>query len=266
MLINTFSYNNYKDLLNALVSSHPRGTKRQLAAFCKCQESYMSSVLNGSTHLNNEQIEAACRYFRLTDAECQFVLLLLQENRSSTPQLKAQLTKMLEKHRKEHERLQDVLEIKKTLAAEDQARYYSNWYYAAVHMLLLIKDYRRADKIAKKLGLSVSLAMEILEFLVSIGAAAKNLDTYSANQSQLHLDGSSPFILNHHRNWRLKTIQSLEIKQEQDLHYSGVVTISKDDFQKVRDIISSSLKKSVEVIRKSNDEELAAICIDLYLL
>jgi uncharacterized protein (TIGR02147 family) len=260
------SYNDYKNLLNDLVTSHPRGTKRQLAAFCKCQESYMSSVLNGSKHLNNEQLEAACRFFHLTDAETQFALLLLQENRSCTAHLKSQLKKMIEKQRKEHTRLQDVLDIKKTLASEDQARYYSSWYYAAVHMLLLIEDYRRPDKIATKLGLQITLVIDILQFLVSIGAASKRLDSYFAIQPQLHLDGTSPLIQNHHRNWRLKTIQSLEIKQEHDLHYSGVVTISSDDFQKVRDLISLSLKNSVEVIRKSKDERLAAICLDLYML
>lgn len=268
MTKNIFSYKNYKELLADLVAANPRGTKRRLAAHCKCQESYMSNVLNGSAHLNAEQIEAACRFFQMTDAECQYVLLLLQENRSGTPHLRNQFSKMLQRHRIEHDRLQESLEIKSSLSTEDQARYYSAWYYAAVHMLLLTKEFRKPEAIAARLNLSLSVVTDVLKFLVSIGAASKRLQEYFSCHKQLHLDRASPFIISHHRNWRVKAMTAIESIEDstdvQNLHYSGVVTISHEDFIRVREILSIALKNSVDVIRDSKDETLASIGIDFF--
>lgn len=59
-------------------------------------------------------------------------------------------------------------------------------------------------------------------------------------------------------------MQSLEREELHDLHYSGVVSLSKKDALKIKDLLLESLKKNLDVIRDSNEEELYGYCIDFF--
>jgi hypothetical protein len=54
----------------------------------------------------------------------------------------------------------------------------------------------------------------------------------------------------------------LETDEEQDLHYSSAVTLSRDDAFKIREILLSAIKNSVDHIVKSPEEDVFALIVD----
>ena len=106
---------------------------------------------------------------------------------------------------------------------------------------------------------------EILEFLVSLGLAIQKGNHYEVGASRVHLGGDSPMISKHHINWRLQAIQSLEREnREVDLHYSSVISISKEDTLKIKSLLVDSIEKTKAVIKESKEEELHSFCLDFF--
>jgi uncharacterized protein (TIGR02147 family) len=261
-----YSYRHYKELINDLIGLEGRGTRRRLAQFCKCQESYISSILNGSNEFSLEQAERACEYFKMNEVESEYFLLLCQENRAGTKTLKAKLSKMLNDIRIKESRLSKKLEMKSELSAEDILTYYSHWSFSAIHMILLIPDFQDALTIAQKLGLSEHEVRNVLQFLQKVGLISKTLVGFASNRNFIHLDKGSPLISQLHTNWRIKAIDSIRIDHESDLHYSGVMTMSEKTFEQLRSILSDAIKESIQQVKSSRDERLVVLGVDLFSL
>jgi hypothetical protein len=92
------------------------------------------------------------------------------------------------------------------------------------------------------------------------------LKGYEASNKFLHLDKGSPIIGQLHSNWRLKAVDAVRMDQPDNLHYSGVMTMSLSDFAKLKSKFTECLKESVEVVKESKDEQLVVLGIDLFSL
>ena len=68
----------------------------------------------------------------------------------------------------------------------------------------------------------------------------------------------------HHTNWRIKAIQSLDNKNDTDMHYSGVITCSHQDIEKIREVMLSAIQEIKALIRESQDETLFVYSLDLF--
>ena len=81
-----------------------------------------------------------------------------------------------------------------------------------------------------------------------------------------HPGTSSPQVSNHHRNWRLKAIQSLEKDPKNNLHYSAAITLSRDDVVLLKEKTIENLKDLNKTIHASKEEEVFAMTFDLFNL
>ena len=106
----------------------------------------------------------------------------------------------------------------------------------------------------------------VLNFLIKVELVKKEGLKFIITKKSLHLDRSSPLIVNHHTNWRLRTIKEFDQQSKNHLHYSSALTLSTSDYNKVREIFTKSLSSAVEVIKDSKEEELAVLCLDFYKL
>ncbi len=82
-----------------------------------------------------------------------------------------------------------------------------------------------------------------------------------------NLGSDSPLIIQHHSNWRMQAIASLDPNNQEDLHYSAVVSIRAEDFEKIK----TQLIKSVEDARKNwneahNEDQLCVMALDWFKL
>lgn len=262
-----YEYSNYKIYLRDLIDSYPnggRGVRKALAESIRCQLGYITQVLSGDNHFSLEQAEASARYFSLNKDERDFFLNLVQFNRAGTKSLKLYFDAQLLELRERNNLLKTRLKIKETLPANDQAIYYSNWQFSTIHMLLTLDDFNTPNKISERLNLSADRALEVLEFLCRSGLAYKEGNLYKSRNPILHLEKDSPYLPTHHTNWRSKSIQSLDSIKKDDLHYSLTFTIAKKDMPKVREILTQALESCSHVIQASKEDQIAALCLDLF--
>jgi uncharacterized protein (TIGR02147 family) len=262
-----FEYRDYKKYLSDWIHLRPRrghGEKSRIADALRCHVAYVSQVLKGAAHFSPEQAEILNRYLNHGEEEADFFMLLVHYGRAGTRALEkyyeAKLTKAVEKRLV----LKERLEFKKTLSLEDQAIYYSAWYYAAIHLLVAIPAFRDKEALARYLGISAAQVTKALEFLVVAGLVRQEGGGYLPGTTNIHLSHDSPMIAKHHINWRMQVIQSLDTGRQNELHYSSVVTIARKDALRIHDMLIQAIEKVRAVVRESPEEELYCYALDLF--
>jgi uncharacterized protein (TIGR02147 family) len=241
-----------------------RGMRTDLARALGCQPAYISQVLNGDRHLSLEQSEAATAFFGHSREEAHYFLLLVQFARAGTVPLRDYFRRQLDEHRDQHTDLKTRLGVAQTLTGEDQAAYYSAWYYPAIHVALTIPELQNAAKLAAYFGLDLEKVMEILEFMVATGLATREGNRYQIGTARIHLGKDSKLIANYHSHWRMRAIQSFDRSTQDDLHYSSVVTMSREDFWKLKEQLIASISDAKSVIRESPAEAVYVFNVDLF--
>ena len=264
-----FTYTNYKTFFNDYCDqekSARRGIKGALAQAMGCQASYLSQVLKGSTHLNLEHAMGAADFMGLTDAETEYLLLLVEYARAGSHKLANFLEAKIRKQQKDKTTLKERFADAKAIPINDQHEYYSAWYYSAIHILLAIPGFSDPTKIAHRLHLPIEIVHRVIEYLLRIGLVVRGRDGFEFTENRLYLDRDSVFIQRHHINWRSQSLQAVEKNLPSDLHYSNVMAISKDDFERVRETLTKAVADTRKIIGPSPEEGLYAMTLDLFAL
>lgn len=151
------------------------------------------------------------------------------------------------------------------MSEADQSRYYSQWYYACIHVLISIPLFQTIEAISQYLKLSRETVSEVLDFLEKCGLAKQhNPGFFEIGPQHIHLGQDSANIQKHHTNWRLKTLQSLDRLNKRDLHYSVVFTLSENDAQKIKGRLIEMIEETMEKVRNSPEEVLYCHTIDFF--
>jgi len=264
-----FEFHDYKTYLHERIRHLPgkgRGARSQLAAAMGCQVAYVSHVLAGDRHFSLEQAEAAARFFSLRTEETEFFLLLVEYCRAGTHSLKEFLRRQLEQRRENFQQLKARVKLKGKISLEEQALYYSSWHFQAVQMALLLPHCGHAREVAKLLGLGGERVNEVISFLLSKGLVRETKNGFENTETKIHLGNDSPFVSKLHSNWRVHCLGVLDRKQEADLHYSGLVTVSRADYKKLRELFVKAVLDAHNLVFPSKDEMLCFMGMDFYEL
>lgn len=267
MKISIFEYKDYKQFINHWIEQAPnkgRGLKTQMAEALGCQTAFVTHVLSGDYHFSLEHAEACARWMELNENELEYLLLLVLYKRSGTKNLEKHFDRQLTLLREQQSILKKRIEIHESLTKEDQQIYYSNWMYAAIHMALLIPNYQSIEGLQKHFQLSTTKIMGVLDFLIQKGLVKQEKGYFKSIQPVLHLEMSSPLLTQHHTHWRLRAIDSMSNRTMENLHYSGVISLSKEDHEWVREKLSYLLKQVIDRIKDSKDEKLSCLCFDWF--
>lgn len=262
-----YDYTHYKPFLLDLIRSRPyngRGVKAALAKSLRIHTAYISQVLNKDAHFTLEQAEELTELLSLTQNESHFFLLLVQRERAGSFRLKKYFEKQIDKFKEAQKQLKNRLEIEHEIKPEDQQRYYSSWHYIAIHALISIPEYQKKEVIQKRLNIPIEKVNEVIEFLLRVGLINRVGDNFVMGSRDLHLSSTSPMISKHHSNWRMRGIDALDRLSDDDLHYSGVISVKKEDAMAIKNILIKSLQEVREVIKKSDVEEVYCYTIDLF--
>jgi hypothetical protein len=133
-------------------------------------------------------------------------------------------------------------------------------------MVVSIDDFTSPEDIAKRLKTSNQLASKIVNFLEENDLITKEKDSYRIGKTRIHLKSDSPLVKTHHQNFRNKAIVSLEEDNDFDLHYSAVLTLSKKDAAKIRQLLLKFIADKEEILIPSPDEEIISLNLDLFKL
>lgn len=265
--LSIYEFKDYKKYLEARIARAPnqgRGQRKLLAEAVGCQTPFITHVLSGDYHFSLEQAEACSRWLGLNDSETEFFLLMVIRQRAGTRGLENLASRQLSNRREEEAVLKKRLNIRDEMSLEDQVIYYSHWYYSVIHMACRIPQLQTVDALMTQFGLSLNQVTSALEFLTEHRMIEKNKGGYKVLKPVLHLGKDSPLLSQHHSQWRLKAMQSFSRRDPADLSYSGVASLSREDYEWIRERLSRLLEEVVDRVKDSKDEMLASICFDLF--
>jgi uncharacterized protein (TIGR02147 family) len=263
---NIFSYHDYKDFLKAMIEqAEPKhGYISQLANAANCQRSYLSQVINSHVQLTPDHALGLARFFRLTEKETDYFLLLLDFARAGSLELRERVQSKLEKMRKESINLSKRVEAQTIEEAQILGRYYSSWHWIAIHIISSIPEFQDVKAIAQNLSIPESLVKNTLEKLLQMGFVEKKKDKWLHKGANMHLTNDSPSVNLHHNNWRQRSLLDSAMLNEESVHYTSVFSMSEHDFALLRDMILKWIDDSRKVIGPSKPEKLACICLDFF--
>ncbi len=117
----------------------------------------------------------------------------------------------------------------------DQSEFYSSWLYSAIRLYCDLKGGTYLDDILKEFQLSREKALKILGFLVSRGLLKMDGAKYLMGTSRTYLSKDSVHISKHHSNWRIRAIEKSQFLSDDELMFTGPITLSREDFFKLRE-------------------------------
>jgi len=263
-----YEYKRYKDYINDWLDDPKRGgghgSRAKMSNAIGCQTSYVAQVLKSTAHFNLEQIDAINEFMGHNEQESLFLLNLLQHERAGTSRLKGLFRKQLDEILDSRLLLKNRLGVKQPLSSQHQAIYYSSWYFSVIHVIVSQPRFYTAKAIAEFLGLDLNIVNTTLQFLIEAGLIEKKGAGFKVGKTTIHLGADSPLISKHHINWRLQAIRSLEKNRKHDLHYSSVVTLSKKDVLKIRELLTKTIGQAKKIIKESPEEEVQCLSLDFF--
>lgn len=265
-----FGFEDYKKYLNQILDQPPiggHGARARLSQALSCQTAYTAQVLRGQAQFTLEQAEKVNVFLKHSEEEAQYFLLLVQLARAGSAELVKRIRTQLKKYKEDRQNLGKRFKIKDILGGEEQARYFSEWYYAAVHALASTKGFENSDQIAQYLKLPRAKVQEVIRFLVETGILKKQrTGGWDVGSTRLHLKRESTLINRHHTNWRLKAVQSLEDYKTEDLHYSSIISVAEADRERIMSLVVELIEKSAKIINETEPTGASALCLDLFRL
>ena len=243
-----------------------RGLQTAMAKHMGCQTAYVSQVLKDQANFSLEQADSLNSFLQHDKDESEFFLLLVEKERAGTKSLKQRFVSQIDKILQQRLVLKNRVDIKQSLGTEEQAIYYSSWYYAAIHVAVGVPGLNNKESLREYFSLNSEVINQALEFLCQVSLLQKQGDEYHTGVARLFLGNDSPMIKKHHNNWRLQAIQSMEQNLSKNLHLSTVVSLSQKDMLLVKEKLVNAIEEARATIRESKEESLCCLNLDFFEL
>lgn len=242
-------------------------TLRKLADASGLQASFLTNVMKGRFDFSADQLFAVSTELGFTPSERDYLLLLLEFERSAYKPRRDELKKQIENIRKENQQSEKHLSVKVVeLSPDAQAQYYLDPFaqLALVHLNLPAYS-KHPEKLAGVLGISKTHLGEILEILVRIGYVQREGSHYKVVAWATHLPKRNPLCGPHLLLMRLKSVDQLQ-RLSGDQAYSHSVTISGTEETKelLSDAYLGFLKKAEGIVKAAKSEKAFQMNFDLF--
>ncbi|MCC7404061.1 MAG: TIGR02147 family protein [Bdellovibrionales bacterium] len=260
-----YNFDDYREYLRFRLGQEGArsGLRAKLAQALNCQSSFVSQVVHGRVHLSLEQAYRANDFFSHDAHQAHFFMLLVQMERAGSRDLRDYYGRQIESLLAEREKIKSRVVTTQELTESQQAHYYSHWDYIGVHMALAVPELSSPGAIAQALKLPQARVDSVLEFLVGLGLAEVKGGRYQIGKVHMHLGTGSPFLHQHHVNWRLEALKRLNTTSNHQLHYSAAFTLSRQDYTKLRENLLQVIEKNLAVVRPSPEQIVVCQMIDL---
>ncbi len=252
---------NYKKYLKKVIADGKRGIVKLLAESAGCQRSYLSQALSTHVNLTADHLCGIASFLNLKEIELDYLLLLLEKEKTSSELYRRHINNKLEKIIQKNTRISKRIKNEK---AKVNKKYYSAWYYMAVHIATSINHLKSISDFANYLGLGKNTISKVLRDLEEWDLVhfTNNEWNYNSNKS-LHLEDLSFENRMNHLNWRNQGL-SRPLDSSKDIHYTSVFSISQKDYSLLREQILTFIEAKRETVSESGAEELVSFCCDFF--
>lgn len=232
-------------------------TIQKMADFCSVHSTYLSSVMNCSAHLNEDQLYYAVRFLHLDEDEIEFITLLHAYQRSSMRERKEHLKKKLRAIQDKKIHAEKLID-KTTFVDSDDAlakELYLNPYSLITWLFLSISVYQREPNLIREfVPISEEKFKDILQRLQQVGLI-KDLNGRLVRHEQNYFIPKGSLIgpAHHIIAKALATQKTASLSQEKRNSLSYAFSCDQATGQKIRALVSQLMKEIEFLVANSND-------------
>ncbi len=228
--------------------------------------SYLAHVIAGTKSLNFDQATELSDVLKHTPMEQEYFFTLVHLDRAGTQKTKKYWLSKKEEILAERSKVKSRVGEHTELSDHDRATFYSSWIYGAVFSATFIDNGQTLDQTAKLFQLPRIKAEEILDFLVRTGICERRGSKHIPGTTFVYIGNDSPLVVKHHTNWRMKAIQKMDSREEKELFFTSPMSMSLEDFTKIRELLAKTIEKSLEICKASEAKEVVCLNIDFFRL
>ncbi len=264
--MSVFKYKNYKGFLKHYISQLPkkgRGEINKIATYLSVSSTLISQILAGEKDFSIEQAKGITEYLGLSDIDADYFILLVQRDRAGTVSLKNYYEQKISSVREKALKVADRISVTRTLTDLERSVFYSSFMYASVWLYTSTSEKGRSiDEVMNHFSLSRNKALEIIKFLHESQLCTESNGYYKMGTQSTHVEKGSPYLLHHYRNWRIKAIEQSENLRDEELMYSAAVSLSRKDFDHLREEMVQFIKEFLGKTHESPAEDIAFLNLD----
>lgn len=264
---NLYDFSDYRSFLKAWIEwakQDGRSNLSKLAQVAQVHGTFLSHVLKGNKSLSLEQASLIAEHISLSKLEEDYFLILIQIDKAGNQRLKNYWLAKKKEIEQEKNKLKSRLEKHQELSAEDKAIFYSSWIYTAVWSATAIENGQSLQQLADRFQMPRNKIEEVVSFLVQAGFCSEKKGIFTIADIHLHIPNESPLVVKHHTNWRMKAIQKMDTRSEEELFFTAPMSISLKDFDRIRERINVLIKEAVDIAKDSPAEEIVCLNIDFF--
>lgn len=264
-----YNYNNYREFIVSWLKEQPnqgRGLAQRLSKELRVSTVLISQIFNGTRTLQSDYAFGIANFIGLNTNETEFFLTLVEYEHAGTDVYKSYLKKKIEAMKGDAREVKNRVAKDIILSEEVKAQFYSHWHYSAIRLASDIPGVQTARDISEFLNIPLLKVQIILKFLVDKGLCSHEGGKYKMAVQSTHLESDSPWIYSRQLQWRQKSLQSMEVEDENALYYTGPMVISKKDVVLIREMLVKSIKEITDKARQSPSEKLVCLTVDWFAI
>jgi uncharacterized protein (TIGR02147 family) len=266
--LTVFEFEDYKKFVLKRLEAMPkkgRGEMLRIAESLRMHSTRVSHIFKGKMNLTLEQACGLAKHLGLSALESEYFLLLVNLERAGSEDLKQMLRLQGQKIRAQAKDLVNRVPREKILTEEQKAVFYSSWFYSGIRLATSIPRYDNVDALADRFQMPREKVRAVVDFLLATGLCAESDGHLQMGSKTTHLEHSSPLVLRHHANWRLKALARHESLGDKELAYTCPVSVTLEDQIKIREMLAEFIEKFLKrVVASDPAEQLACLNIDWF--
>lgn len=242
-------------------------TLTAIAEATEVQKTYLSRVIHGDAHLNEDQLYMALNYLEVPEPESHFIALLHRRDRSHISERRKKLEHEIGEFRRKMIDTKDHLKSETSPAAKaEMTLYYLDPTLQLIHLFLTIPRYaENPQQLTIKLGISSEFLSKSLESLRSLGIIMIKDRKLTVLKDSLHLPGESAIIRPYQILSRLKGLEKLQTsKGKEQFAYSLYFSADDDARAEILTKFMTFLRQTEAIIRPAKCDKVFQLNFDLY--
>jgi len=266
-MLRIFDYQDYKKYINDYIKTLPqngRGQYHKMAKVLNTSTSLISQIFKSDREMTMEQGYLLANYLKLDLPETRYFITMLSLAKAGNYKLKTFFSSELKLQKKEADKLNQRLKVNQILKDEEMAIFYSDALYSKVRLLTSLPHINSPEDLAKVTDVEIDKINEVLKFLMEKGLVVYQSKKLEMGPSRTHVSKDSPFLKNHHRNWRLKSIERQSLDTSEDLFFTGPMTIEKKHYQEIKELLTKTLEKIFSTLEKTKAEGFYCLNMDFF--
>jgi len=261
-----FNFDNYRVYLRSYLAQLPqkRGALKSWAQHLQVHSTLVSQVMIAKRDFTEEQGLELSDFIGHNQIEKEYFLELLRFERAGTQNLRKHHQVRLQQIKNQALQLSERISVDRKLTDHESAIFYSSWMFSAIRLCCSLGEGMTVEEIGSKLSLPRKQVLEALEFLRESGFVKQEGVRYVIGTQYTHLGKSSPYLIRHHNNWRLRALQKADQISDAELMYTAPFSISEKDFIVLREQLVLVIEQFLKTVKASEGEVVACFNMDLF--